>query len=179
MAAAPPAIDPVDAAYIALHQGMHDYLRDTLDVANQQLRLNIMRGGFSNTDDLRNKREKFTHDVVMRIVKRGGNLEERDFTAEMEDDLRAFFIWCSYSHLTQRNLDLATATRPTIEAVSLWYNQLPEDPDTTTVAKFKDGCDKRVWFESIRHYLGVKKGNSGMPIPVSYTHLTLPTIYSV
>jgi len=66
MAAAPPAIDPVDAAYIALHQGMHDYLRDTLDVANQQLRLNIMRGGFSNTDGLRNKREKFTHDVVMR-----------------------------------------------------------------------------------------------------------------
>ena len=117
-----------DAALQALP--VHDYLLNTLGIANAQLRLNILRGGFSHPDRFQTKELEFTKTVANRIVKRSGGAQaQKDITASMEADLKAFFLWCRYRFMTQRPVDLAEATRASIEEVSMWFHQQLKEPD--------------------------------------------------
>ena len=53
---------------------------------------------------------------------------------------------------------------PGTTEIHTWQQQLPDDLDPTSVDKFSDNKNKRVWFESIKNYLSVKKGPSGFPL---------------
>ena len=153
-----------DVAIILQHQAMSDYLLNTLEVNNQGLRARLLRARIWDHDRLVTKKTGHIHTMCMRIIKSTGLMATRNITADMEEDLEAHYYWCRYNYMIQRPVVLANATRANIVAVYNWINLLPEDPDASTVDKFTDGGKKRVWFESIINYLGVKKGPSGFPL---------------
>ena len=153
-----------DAAFVAANQGTNDYLAATLLVTNQALRISLMRGGIRDMALLLRKNKAFIHTLAVRILKRPGIMANRDVTAELEEDLQALCVWCRYTYITQRPLTLANATRHNITEIHTWQQQLPEDPEPSSVDKFTDSKNKRVWFESIKNYLSVKKGPSGFPL---------------
>jgi hypothetical protein len=153
-----------NAAYIVANQGMHDYLEDVLDVDNAALRLNLMRGGFRSPAALVTKKKDFVHSVCTNIRKSGGLAGPRNIGAELEENLEKFVLWCRYRYLTQRNLAFAEATMVSLDAISIWCDQLQKDPDPLSVDKFTDGIDRRQWFESIQNYLGLIRGAAKLPL---------------
>ena len=157
-------MNAADAAFVAANQVTNDYLAATLLVTNQVLRISLMRGGVRDMALLLRKNKAFIHTLAVRILKRPGIMANRDVTAELEEDLQALCVWCRYTYITQRPLTLANATRHNITEIHTWQQQLPEDPEPSSVDKFSDSKNKRVWFESIKNYLSVKKGPSGFPL---------------
>ena len=157
-------MNAADAAFVAANQITNDYLAATLLVTNQVLRISLMRGGVRDMALLLRKNKAFIHTLAVRILKRPGAIANRDITAELEEDLQALCVWCRYTYITQRPLTLANATRHNITEIHTWQQQLPEDPEPSSVDKFSDSKNKRVWLESIKNYLSVKKGPSGFPL---------------
>ena len=70
------------------------------------------------------KPKEFVHSMSMRIVKCTGNMASRDISAELEEDLQSLYYWCRYAYITQRPLDLATATSHNMAVVHTWVQQL-------------------------------------------------------
>ena len=166
-----------DAAYVLVNVDMHNYLRDTIEVNNGLLRVALMRGGFREPATLAKKSKEFIADLCYSIRRGPGVAAARNVTAEQEENMQKFRLWCTYNVLVQRPLEYVNATQDAIDSVWEWADQLQDSPKMSTVPGFTDGGDKRVWFEAIVNWCSMMKGKSGFPILYTIRKLTtLPLV---
>ena len=145
---------------------MDQYLEQVLLIANQGKREKFAAAGVTTLQALIRKSDTFAHQAAQTIRKSTtGAAQARDVSLEEETRIGQLVHFCKLRYILQRPLAFGAATLENIEAVSVWFEQLEEDPAETTVAVFSDGCNKKQWFESITGYLGLKKGKaSGVPL---------------
>ena len=99
-----------DAALIAQHQAMSDYLQNTLQVTNLAMRARIIRSGFKEPDTIATKKTSWVKNVCHTIRKQTGPAATKEISMELEENLDWFVKWCIYMYLTQRALALGQAT---------------------------------------------------------------------
>lgn len=156
---------------------MHNYLRDVIEVNNGLLRVALMKGGFRVPATLAKKSKEFIKDLCYSIRRGPGAAAARNVTAEQEENMQKFRLWCTYNVLVQRPLECVNATQDAIDSVWEWADQLQDSPKMSTVPGFTDGGDKRVWFEGIVNWCSMMRGKSGFPILYTIRKLTtLPLV---
>ena len=125
-----------------------------------------MREGFRLPNNVATKSLSSVATICMNVRKRSneGHHERKNTDVDQQEKMEQTLLWCRYMYLTQRDLDLAEATADRLEQVSNWMEGLGDNPDESTVEKFRDGINKRDWLESIQGYFSSLKGAAKVPI---------------
>ena len=77
-------------AYILANDEMDTYLDNILDVEDDTLRLNLMKGGFRVPAVLAKKKDKFISQMCNNIRKGDGNSVTKNIGAELQENLQKF-----------------------------------------------------------------------------------------
>ena len=144
---------------------MDEYLEHGLEVDNEEMRDRIQTAGFSTLPSLIKRKPDFAHKVCQVVRKStGGDAEEKDVSVDVEEGMRKLILFARYTYLVQREMEYDLADVDNLDALDAWFDQLKKNEPTEQVAPFTDGANKKAWFESILSYLGVKTGESGVPL---------------
>ena len=152
-------------AALALWHNLDEYLEHGLEVDNEEMRDRIQTAGFSTLPSLIKRKPDFAHKVCQVVRKStGGDAEEKDVSVDVEEGMRKLILFARYIYLVQREMEFDLADLDNLDALDAWFDQLKKNEPTETVAPFSDGANKKTWFESVLSYLGVKTGESGVPL---------------
>jgi hypothetical protein len=82
------------------------------------------------------------------------------FSQRSEMTLCRLILYCVYTHMVMRFLDFDNINQDRLERIEEWFDTKNEAKDDSSVAKYADRNDKRIWAESIRthfqHKLNLK-----------------------
>ena len=161
----PAAAAADDGAAVDEDNPMLAYFENTLQMDNQTMRNRFVTSGIDSPDAMVQRDKDWVYTCCKSLRTWAGNpINARLVTANMEELLYCFILWCRYRYLVQRPLDLDNATVVNIKAVRDWFKQQPEDPDANDLDKFTDNSNKRIWFESLEAFFATKKGSAGVPL---------------
>lgn len=148
-----------------LWDNMDEYLEHGLEVYNDEMRDRIQVAGFSTLPSLVKRKPDFAHKVCQVVRKStGGVAEEKDVSVDVEEGMRKLILFARYTYLVQREMEYDLADVDNLDELDAWFDQLKKNEPTEPVAPFSEGANKKAWFESILSYLGVKTGESGVPL---------------
>ena len=150
---------------MAAPQDMDGYLNQILGINNAGVRNRLREKGFEDFDEIQFHSTQEVTRICDNIRKTNdGNIGNRTISVPLEENLKKLVLHTRYKYLTNRQPQYNQAPMDELDAVSLYFGQLGDDPDEDTVPAYKDNINKRIWFESIRTFLSCKKGMAGVPL---------------
>ena len=142
----------------------YQFLQHVVGVQNVVVRQKLVDAGFGNLDEVYKKPLEWSGGVVKNIMSsRYGPPEHRHLDPHSIELLKKFVLYQKLRYLCGRTRTYANSTLARMNQVYEWFEQQEADPEDT-VANFTDGCNKRLWIESIEQYLSIKKGQALVPL---------------